>query len=314
MAKQERGLGRGLGALLGGADADVANFRHPVQYINPTADTVKKTAKDGDMMVLDIIDIEPNPNQPRVTFDEQALSELADSIRELGVIQPITVRAVDGGKYQIISGERRFRASRIAGLKTIPAYVRSASDDAAVLEMAIVENVQRENLDPIETAVSFQRLIDECHLTQDQMAQRIGKSRVTVTNYLRLLKLPAKVQYDVKTGNISVGHAKVLLGIDDKELQEKLSTAIIRDGLSVRDLEKAIKNPGAKTPKEGANESKDDQAQELPESYYKVAECLGRFFNNQVSIRRNAAGKGSITLRFNDDSQVEVFLKSFDKE
>lgn len=314
MAKQERGLGRGLGALLGGAETDMANFRRPVQYINPTADSAKKAAKDGDMMVLEIGEIEPNPNQPRITFDEQALAELADSIRELGVIQPITVRAVDGGKYQIISGERRFRASRIAGLKTIPAYVRSASDDAAVLEMAIVENVQRENLDPIETAVSFQRLIDECHLTQDQMAQRIGKSRVAVTNYLRLLRLPAKVQYDVKTGNISVGHAKVLLGLEDKALQEKLSTAIIRDGLSVRDLEKAIKNPNSKTCKDSANDSKSDQAEELPENYYKVAEYLGRFFNNQVSIRRNAAGKGSITVRFTDDSQIEALLNSLEKE
>lgn len=311
MAKQERGLGRGLSALLG-SDTDVTAFRRPVQYINPTAEQ-KKVAKDGDMMVLSLKDIEPNPNQPRVTFDEVALGELASSIKELGVIQPITVRAVDGGKYQIISGERRYRASLIAGLTAIPAYVRNASDDAAVLEMAIVENVQRENLDPIETAVSFQRLIDECHLTQEQMAQRIGKSRVAVTNYLRLLRLPAKVQYDVKTGNISVGHAKVLLGIEDKELQEKLSTAVIREGLSVRELEKALKNPKRNADEKAAQQSEAKDESQIPESYYRFAEIVGAYFGNQVSVRRTPSGKGTISIRFTSDEQIEEFLKSVEK-
>ena len=196
--KIQRGLGKGLGALLGeGADMD--SFRKPVGYVNKEIVTSETTAEAAaDVLRIPVGMIEPNPFQPRVTFDPDALEELADSIRTLDLIQPITVRKA-GGRYQIISGERRFRACKLAGMDMIPAFLRDANDQG-MLEMAIVENVQREDLDPIETALGYQRLIDECNLTQDQMAQRVGKKRASVTNFLRLLRLPAKVQHDLKVG------------------------------------------------------------------------------------------------------------------
>lgn len=301
MAKTQRGLGRGLNALLG-EDADLAAFRKPVQYVTPSA----KSPKGGEILLVEVSKIEPNPYQPRVSFDEQALAELSASIKALGLIQPITVRRVSDDKYQIISGERRFRATKMAGLTSIPAYVRS-TDDTGMLEMAIVENVQRFDLDPIETAMSYQRLIEECHLTQEQMADRIGKSRVAVTNFLRLLKLPAKVQFDVKLGNISVGHAKVLLGLDDSMMQESLSDEIIRGGLSVRALEQRVRellsNQPAKTPK------KDTSENELPDHAYHLVELVGRYFDNNVTIKRSQDGKGTMTVRFKNDAQLQEFCK-----
>lgn len=304
MAKVQRGLGKGLNALLGeGGDFD--SFRKPVQYVNPSP--TSKKPKGGEVLLIPLNQIEPNPYQPRVTFDEAALSELAASIKTLGLIQPITVRYVSEEKYQIISGERRFRASKLAGMETIPAYVRSA-DDTGMLEMAIVENVQRYDLDPIETAMSYQRLIDECHLTQEQMADRIGKSRVAVTNYLRLLKLPAKVQYDVKVGNISVGHAKVLLGLENSQLQEMLSDEIIRSGLSVRALEVRLRelqsqDQTPKTPKTPA------ESADLPQYVYDMAATLGKYFDNNVNVKRSAGGKGTVTISFKSEAQLQEFCK-----
>lgn len=254
--------------------------------------------------MLAVADIEPNPFQPRVNFDAQALEELTASIRALGLIQPITVRPMGGGHYQIISGERRWRASKAAGLSQIPVYVKDA-DNTAMLEMAIVENVQRSDLDPIETAMSYRRLIDECSLTQEEMADRIGKGRVVVTNMLRLLKLPARVQYDVKVGNISVGHAKVLLSIDDPALQESLCDVIIREGLSVRALEQKLKQAKPETPTVKA----DDVQEEIPELHYSVADMLGRYFNNNVSLKRRSDGSGSFTVRFANDAQLQAFLE-----
>ena len=212
MGRQQRGLGKGLGALLG--DKDLSQIRKPVDYVNKSVVSTGNSQNSADIMLIPVEMIEPNPFQPRMSFDAEALEELADSIRTLGLIQPITVRRKNHDRYQIISGERRFRACRLAGMDEIPAYIIDTGDQG-MLEMAIVENIQREDLDPIEIAMSYERLINECNLTQEQMASRVGKKRASVTNFLRLLKLPAKIQHDLKVGLLSVGHAKVLLGVEN---------------------------------------------------------------------------------------------------
>ena len=239
MSKPQRGLGKGVSALFGSVpDAD--QLRKPVGYVNKEVVGAQGSHENtADILRIPVDMIEANPFQPRMSFDEEALNELAASIRTLGLIQPITVRRTGPGKYQIISGERRYKACRLAGMSTIPAYIRDANDQG-MLEMAIVENIQRENLDPIEIALSYQRLIDECRLTQEQMALRVGKKRASVTNYLRLLKLPAKIQHDLKVGQLSVGHAKVLLSVEDSRVQEALCDLVVKEGLSVRELEKKI--------------------------------------------------------------------------
>ena len=304
MSKQQRGLGKGLGALLGG-DADL--IRKPVGYVNKqvVTETKVQTQDTADILRIPVDLIEPNPYQPRMSFDQEALEELADSIRTLGLIQPITVRKTSGNRYQIISGERRFRACRLAGLDMIPAYIRDTNDQG-MLEMAIVENIQREDLDPIEVAMSYQRLIEECSLTQEQMAIRVGKKRASVTNYLRLLKLPAKIQHDLKVGLLSVGHAKVLLGIEDLKVQEYLCDLVIKDGLSVRQLEEKIAKLAE--PKKKA----EHDAQELPEEYFKVLELVGRYFENNISLTRSGNGKGSMTIHFTSDDEVRRFLKALE--
>lgn len=304
MAKIQHGLGKGLGALLG-ESSDLSSIRQPVGYINKEIVTESSPAKDtSDILRIPVDLIEPNPFQPRKSFDSEALEELAESIRTFGLIQPLTVRAKSNGKYQIISGERRYRAARLAGLEMVPAYIRDASDQG-MLEMAIVENIQRENLDPIEVAMSYQRLIDECNLTQEKMAERVGKKRASVTNYLRLLKLPAKVQHDLKVGLVSVGHAKVLLGLEDPAVQEALCDSIVKNGLSVRQLEDKIKRLSA-VPSE-------EHEQELPDFYYRVLEHIGRYFGDNISLRRGKSGKGTITIHFNSDAEMEGFLKALDE-
>lgn len=303
MAKMQHGLGKGLGALLGD-NADLSTIRKPVAYINKDIATESDRGGSSDILRIPVGEIEPNPFQPRMSFDSEALAELTASIRTFGLIQPITVRAKTGGKYQIISGERRYRAALAAGLDMIPAYIREANDQG-MLEMAIVENVQREDLDPIEVALSYQRLIDECNLTQEQMADRVGRKRASVTNYLRLLKLPAKVQHDLKVGLVSVGHAKVLLGVEDPALQEQLCDAIVKNGLSVRQLEERIRKIGQEAPQE--------KEQELPESYYRVLEHIGRYFGDNISLRRSKNGKGTITIHFNSDAEMEGFLSALEK-
>ena len=304
--KTQRGLGKGLSALLGDS-ADMENFRKPVGYVNKEiVSNDSAPAASADVLRIPVGMIEPNPFQPRVTFDPDALEELADSIRTLGLIQPITVRKTGNGRYQIISGERRFRASKLAGMDMIPAFIREA-DDQGMLEMAIVENVQREDLDPIETALGYQRLIDECQLTQEQMAQRVGKKRASVTNYLRLLRLPAKVQHDLKVGLISVGHAKVILGVDEPKDQETLCDLVIKEDLSVRQLEDKVRKM-----ERAAQPSPSTDTVDLPETYYKVLEYMGRFFGDNISLKRSAAGKGSITLRFESDEEMEKFLQALE--
>ena len=304
MAKQQRGLGKGIGALLGG-DNDFAPLRQPVGYVHKEVVGQRPSQDTADILRIPVDMIEPNPYQPRMNFDQEALDELADSIRTLGLIQPITVRRKEEGRYQIISGERRFRACRLAGMDMIPAYIRDTNDQG-MLEMAIVENIQRENLDPIEVAMSYQRLIEECNLTQEQMAVRVGKKRASVTNYLRLLKLPAKLQHDLKVGLLSVGHAKVLLGIEDLKLQEYLCDLVIKEDMSVRQLEDKIRKmaqPKAETA---------EDAQDLPDEYFKVLEIVGKYFENNISLKRTSAGKGSMTIHFNSDEEVKKFLKALE--
>ena len=307
--KTPRGLTRGLGSILGEC-ADIDQMRKPVGYINKEiAGSDTKPQATADILRIPIGMIEPNPFQPRITFDPEALDELAESIRTLGLIQPVTVRRTAPDKYQIISGERRFRASKIAGLDMIPAFIRDANDQG-MLEMAIVENVQREDLDPIEVAMSYQRLIDECSLTQEQMAERVGKKRASVTNYLRLLKLPAKVQHDLKVGMISVGHAKVILGVEDPQIQEELCDLVVKQDLSVRQLEDKVHKIQEKAA-QNTPAAEDDSA-DLPDEYYKVLEFMGRFFGDNISLKRNSSGKGSITLRFSSDEEMKNFLNAIE--
>lgn len=302
-------MGRGLSALLGEVpNAD--QLRTPVGYVNKELVGSAPRENSADVLRIPVDMIVPNPFQPRLNFEQGALEELASSIRTLGLIQPITVRRISESRFQIISGERRFRACRLVGLSSVPAYVREA-DDQGMLEMAIVENVQRENLDPIELAMSYQRLIDECSLTQDEMADRVGKKRATVTNSLRLLKLPVKVQHDIKVGLLSAGHAKAILGVDDPQAQEQLCDLTIHDGLSVRQLEALVRkmqiNPNLK-PKSSAVSA------DLPENYRRLGDCLGKFFSNDISLRRSSSGRGTVTLRFNSDAEVDAVLRAFEEK
>ena len=309
MAKNQYGLGKGLGALLGGED--LSQLRKPVGYINKEVVSPEGQPQDtSDVLRIPVDLIEPNPYQPRMSFDSEALQELADSIRTFGLIQPITVRRKGEGKYQIISGERRYRASRLAGMEMIPAYIRDASDQG-MLEMAIVENIQRENLDPIELAMSYQRLMEECRLTQEQMADRVGKKRASVANQLRLLKLPAKVQHDVKVGLVSVGHAKVLLGVEDPQLQEFLCDLIVRNNLSVRQLEERIKALQTSAPDKDKAPKEEDTP--LPDLYYRLLENVGRYFGDNISLKRSRECKGTLTIRFDSDEQISQLVEALDR-
>ncbi|MCQ2175064.1 MAG: ParB/RepB/Spo0J family partition protein [Bacteroidales bacterium] len=303
--KTPRGLGKGLGALLG-EETDISNFRQPVGYVNKEIAGATSKQSKADILRIPVEYVEPNPFQPRMSFDQDALDELVESIKSLGLIQPITVRRINDGKYQIISGERRFRACKAAGMDMIPAYIREA-DDQGMLEMAIVENIQRENLDPIEVAMSYQRLIDECKLTQEQMALRVGKKRSSVTNYLRLLNLPAKIQHDLKLGYLSVGHAKILLGVENSQMQEQLCDLTIKNDLSVRQLEDKVRKLNRPI------ELIQDDTPDLPEDYYRVLEHLGKVFGNNISLKRSNSGKGSITLRFESDEEMKKLLQLLEK-
>lgn len=307
--REQRGLGKGLSALLGEVpNAD--QLRKPVGYINKEIAGSRSAQVTSDIMRIPVDLIEPNPFQPRETFSQEALDELAASIRTLGLIQPITVRRISENKFQIISGERRYRACRQAGMYTIPAYIRDANDKG-MLEMAIVENIQRENLDPIEEAMSYQRLIDECSLTQEEMASRLGKKRTSVANCLRLLKLPVKAQHDLKVGQLSVGHAKVILGIDDPHVQEQLCDLVISEDLSVRQLEERIRQ--LRSGSLSSHKKTAKAAAELTSDYANLRDCLGKMFKNAPSIHRNASGTGSLTVRFASDKEVRDFLKKLEE-
>jgi ParB family transcriptional regulator, chromosome partitioning protein len=294
MAKKNS-LGRGLGALIESQDTT---------HREVTDEAVPK-AKDG-VAQISIKDIKANPYQPRTIFDEEALNELASSIKEIGIIQPITVREDAKGKYELISGERRLRASKIAGLEMLPAYIRKA-DDVNMLEMALVENIQREDLDAIEIAISYQRLIDECNLTQDSLSQRVGKKRATVTNYMRLLKLPADIQLGIKEKKVSMGHARALVNIENPQEQLKIYNKIIDLELSVRKVEELVR--GIHLPK-GESQKADNQ---LNENYIALKKDLSSFFNTKIDFKRSNNGDGKIVIPFKSDEELERLIAIFDK-
>lgn len=307
--KEPRGLGKGLSALLGEVPT-ADQLRKPVTYVNKQISTPTSRVDGSEVLRVPVDQIDPNPYQPRLTFEQVALDELCTSIKTLGLIQPISVRRMPNGRCQIISGERRYRACCMAGMTTVPAYVREANDQG-MMEMAIVENVQREGLDPIELALGYQRLMEECSFTQEQMAERVAKNRATIANTIRLLKLPAKVQHDLKVGLISQGHAKAILGIEDPKDQERLCDIVVSDGLSVRQLETLVRKLQISS-SALKKDRKPAAVPELNESYTKLASNLGRFFSEEVSLKRSKSGKGTMTVHFSSDAEVEAFLQALE--
>ncbi len=283
--KKQKGLGRGLDAIFGTEKVEV------------------KATPMSRMAEIEVSKIYPNPTQPRTKFDDEALAELADSIRQLGVIQPVTVRKDGDGRYMIISGERRWRASQIVGLETLPAYIREA-DDESLHAMALVENIQRQDLNAIEIALGMQRLIDECGLTQEQMADRVGKKRSTVSNYMRLLNLPGEVQLALKEGLITMGHAKAIAGIAP-ENQVKALKRCIKKALSVRQAEELARKM-AETPGQTAGQAEEE---EYPESYSRLVEQLEPYFSQNISIKRGKNGGGKIVIDFSDDADIDSFIE-----
>lgn len=289
MAKKNA-LGRGLEALI----------------------TIDDTETRGSSSIneINLSSIKTNPDQPRREFDEESLSELATSIKQIGVIQPITLRKVDDNTYQIIAGERRYRASLMAGLETIPAYIKTVDDDE-VMEMALVENIQREDLNSIEIALAYQNLIESLSLTQEQLSERVGKKRATIANYLRLLKLPAEVQMGIKNRKIDMGHARALVTIADPVEQLAIYNRALKDGLSVRKVESLVK---------AINEAKDnietrEKASKANTSgdYDLLKEHLSSYFDTEVQFTYNKKGKGKITIPFNSEEELAKIIVMFDK-
>lgn len=292
MAKKvkKKELGKGIRALL----SDIDNTPEEEKDV-----LVRELANSIATIPLDLIDV--NPYQPRNEFDIDALNELASSIKVHGLIQPITVRRISNNSYQLISGERRLRASKLSGLKEIPAYIRIANDQE-LLEMALIENIQRENLNAIEVSISYQRLMDECDLTHEKLSERIGKNRSTVTNYLRLLKLPPEVQDSIKNKKLSMGHARALVGVADPALQLMLHKQIVDEGLSVRAVENLIRKfnePSA---------SKNKKKNVLPIEYQKVSENLTEVFGTKVDIKLQSKGKGQIIINFGSTDELNRII------
>ena len=288
---KKNALGRGLGALIDGVEKEVLE---------------KKVEANQDISV-DAIDA--NPFQPRTTFDEQALEELAASIRKLGIVQPLTLRETGTGRYQLIAGERRLRAAKLAGLSHVPAYIRTA-DDQAMLELALVENIQREDLDAVEVAISFQRLIEECKLTQEKLSERVGKQRSTVANYLRLLKLPAEIQLGIKNKHVMMGHARTLVNIEDPKKQMVVYYKIIEGDLSVRQAEELVRLLQTEKIKDPA---KLERKRKLNQDFAQLSEHLKRIFSSKVNFRINELGKGKIVISFESAEEMERILGIFDR-
>ena len=255
---------------------------------------------------IEIDRIIPNPDQPRRTFDEESLDELATSLRELGIVQPLTLRLADDGSYQIIAGERRWRAARLAGLNSVPAYVRTVSD-SEMTEMALIENIQREDLNAIEVALGFKKLIDSYNLTQERLSERLGKKRATIANHLRLLRLPAEIQLGLRDRKLDMGHARAILAIEDPKMQLKVYKQILKDGLSVR----AVEEIGRRIAEGETDPKKPNSPAANP--YKDLAVDLSKYFSTQVKISRNATGKGTIAFRFDNDDQLAELVKSFEQ-
>ena len=255
---------------------------------------------------IELSRISPNPDQPRRLFDEEALDELATSIRELGVVQPLTLRLSDDGDYQIIAGERRWRAAKMAGLTTVPAYVRTVSD-SEMTEMALIENIQREDLNAIEVALGFKKLIDSYHLTQERLSERLGKKRATIANHLRLLRLPAEIQLGLRDRKLDMGHARAILSIEDPKMQIKVYQRILKEGLSVR----AVEEIGRKIAEE--SEMPKPAAKPAVNPYKDLAGDLSKYFSTSVKISKNASGRGTISISFENDDQLAQLVKSFEQ-
>jgi ParB family chromosome partitioning protein len=285
MAKKIGGLGKGLGALIDTGDSEV----------------VSGTSSINEVLLTEI---EPNPDQPRKHFDADAMLELSESIKQIGVVQPITLRKIPGKKYQIIAGERRFRASKIAGLKSVPAYIKEVNEEL-MMEMALVENIQREDLNAIEIALSYQNLLNICDYTQEKLSERVGKNRTTISNYLRLLRLPGEIQVGIKDGKIDMGHARALINISDPVKQLNLYNQVLKNNYSVRKVEEMVRlmdNDSDTSVDE--NKLVDKQ----PEEYTLLKEQLKDFFNLPVELSRNKKGKGKITIPFANDDELEKIM------
>lgn len=295
---KKNALGRGLDALITFDDLDTQGS----SYINE----------------IELFKISPNPDQPRSAFDEESLEELATSISKIGVIQPVTLRQLDEDSYQIIAGERRYRASMMAGLNSIPAYIKSVDEDA-VMEMALIENIQREDLNSIEIALAYQNLINSLILTQEQLSERVGKKRATITNYLRLLKLPAEVQMGVKDKKIDMGHARSLVALNDPVAQISLYNHILEKGMSVREVEAIVRefNEGKsfeesiskKSPKKNSTTSASEDG-----DFAKLEKHLSDYFKTKVQFSCNNKGKGKITIPFSSVEQMERIIVMFEKK
>ena len=290
MAKKNA-LGRGLDALI-----DTSNVKNSENTVNQPNE-------------IDIELIDTNPNQPRSEFDEEALNELSASIKELGLIQPITVRSLDNGRYQLISGERRLRASKLAGITKIPAYIRNANDQE-MLEMALVENIQREDLNAVEIAISYQRLLDECNLTQEELSQRVGKKRATISNYIRLLNLPVKIQSGLKENKISMGHARALLSIEDEDTRLMIYDQIIKYDFSVRKVEEIVRQLNSDGDEIKAKKEKNSTK---IDDYVQLQAHLSNCFATEVEFKRNSKGKGKIIIPFKNDADLERIIALLDK-
>lgn len=291
--QKKSALGKGLSALLSNADTDIT-----------TGNEIAATpAVAGSVATIAIDKIETNPFQPRTDFEEHALKELSESIRQQGIIQPITVRKMGYDRYQIISGERRFRASKLAGLEVIPAYVRIANDQA-MLEMALVENIQRENLNPIEIGISYKRLVDECNLSQEQLAEKVGKDRSTVTNYMRLLKLPPKIQAAIRDGQLSMGHARAIINVEDVAMQLKIYDDIVTNNLSVRKVEELVRMTSGKKGKGGRPGNSASNAFE----YKNIQDRLASFYETKVELKTGAKGTGKIILSYYSTDDLNRLL------
>ena len=289
--KKYNALGRGLDALI-------------------STESVR-TGGSSTINEIAIDQIEPNPNQPRREFDEEALAELATSIREIGIIQPITLRQVADNKFQIIAGERRWRASQLAGLRAIPAYIRTIKDEN-VMEMALVENIQREDLNAIEIALAYEHLLENTGMTQEKVSERVGKSRTAITNYLRLLKLPAQVQMALQKKEIDMGHARALLSLDSPSLQIKLVKEIQKNGYSVRKVEEMVQQLNSGDDIQTAKKKIEAKAK-LPEEFNVLKEKLGRFLNTKIQMTCSPKGKGKITIPFANEEELEHIMAAFDK-
>lgn len=291
MNSKKKVLGRGLSAILESPETDI------------TTKDISGNFVAGAIASIPIEQIETNPFQPRVDFEPEALNDLADSIREQGIIQPLTVRKMGYDRYQLISGERRLRASHLAGLSEIPCYIRIANDQQ-VLEMALVENIQRENLNSLEVALSYQRLIEECELTQEELSQRVGKNRATISNYMRLLKLPAEVQVSIRDGKITMGHARALINIEEEDIQIEILRQIIESDLSVREVEERVRNYNKVVP-----QHKVPVKYVIPEEITNFSKSIADKLNTKVSVQLNNKGKGSIVISFQSKNELERLLQ-----